>query len=101
MTQLPLIRIYERADLAKTETYPHAKFPFEKFNPVQSSLLDIYDKDANCIVAASTSAGKTLCFEMMAAHEVRVRGNKAIYLSPLKALSQEKLTDWLGEHHFS
>jgi len=96
----PLIKIYE-TDLVKTENYKHAKFPFENFNPVQSGLFNVYDKDANFIVAASTSAGKTVCAEMLISHEIRVNKNKAIYLSPLKSLSQEKLDDWIGEHHFS
>jgi helicase len=96
-----LIRIKEQPELIETSRYQHAKFPFEKFNPVQSGLFEAFDKDANCIVAASTSAGKTVCAEMFMAYEIRVRKNKAIYLSPLKSLSQEKLDDWKAEHHFS
>ncbi len=101
MKNLPLLKIHEREDLIRTEDYPFANFPFEKFNPVQSGLFSVYDKDANCIVAASTSAGKTVCGEMFMAHEVRANKNKVIYLSPLKSLSQEKLDDWNKEaYHF-
>lgn len=98
---LPLIKIYEREDVVKTAKFPYGTFPFEKFSPVQSGLFDVYDKDANFIIAIPTGAGKTVCAEMVMAHEVRARKNKAIYLSPLKALSKEKLDDWLEEHHFS
>jgi helicase len=94
--------IYESSDLKLTADYPYAKFPFEKFNPVQTGLLKTYEQDTNCIVAASTSAGKTVCFEIYASHTIRKHGKKAIYLSPLKSLSQEKYDDWTDpSHHFS
>lgn len=101
MQPLPLIKVYERADLVKTSNFKYAKFPFEKFNPVQSGFLDVYDKDANFVVASSTSSGKTCIAEIAASYEIRHNKNKVIYLSPLKSLSQEKLDDWVGDHHFS
>jgi helicase len=87
--------------LVPTNQFPCASFPFEKFNPVQSRVIEIYDQDANIVVAAATSAGKTVVAEMYLSHEVRKRGGKGLYLSPLKALSQEKIDDWTNEnHHF-
>jgi helicase len=97
-----LIKIQERVDLVKCKDFPLASFSYEYFNPVQSSLIDIYDKDANCVVASNTSSGKTCIAEIFMTHEVRVNKKKAIYLSPLKSLSQEKINDWLSDkHHFS
>jgi len=34
---------------------------------------------------------------MFMSHEARVRGGKAIYLAPLRALAKEKIDDWLSE----
>jgi len=95
-----LIKLQEQPP-RPTKSFPIAKFPFPSFNPVQSSILEVYDKEANCIISAATSAGKTVCAEMYLSYEVRKRGGKGIYLSPLKALSQEKIDDWLDEeYHF-
>ena len=97
-----IIKVKDQNDIVLTKQFPdYAKFPFEKFNPVQSRVFEIFDKDANCIIAAATSAGKTVCAEMFMANECRVRGGKAMYLAPLKALAKEKIDDWTNpKHHF-
>lgn len=100
---MPPVNILEdQPVLVKTSDYPDfAKFPFDTFNPVQSRIFEIFDKEANAIIAAATSAGKTVCAEMFMAHEVRRRGGKAMYLAPLKALAKEKVDDWTNDkHHF-
>ncbi len=95
-----VIKIHEKEPV-NTSQFTLAKFPFEKFTPVQTSLLDIYNQEANCIVASSTGSGKTVCAELFMAHNVRVNKKKTIYLSPLKSLSQEKINEWLhDQHHF-
>lgn len=95
------ISIADQNELINTADCPVAKFPFEQFNPVQSRVFEFYNKDCNALIAAATSAGKTVVAEMFAADEIRTRGGKAMYLSPLKALSQEKIDDWKEpEHHF-
>lgn len=93
----------DQYELVETNKYPnYAKFPFEKFNPVQSRIFEIYKEDCNLVVAAQTSAGKTICAEIMMAQEIRERGGKAMYLAPLRALAKEKIDDWTNEnHHFS
>lgn len=97
-----VISVSDQHQLVPTARFPHARFPFPNFNVVQSRLFESYDKDANCLVAASTSAGKTVCAEMFISHEVRARGGKGMYLSPLKALAEEKKTDWSDPaHHFA
>ncbi len=96
-----LKQIYDK-ELVNTAEFPYGKFPFEKFNPVQSAILDIYDKPENCIVAAATSSGKTIVGELFLSHETRVKGGKGVYLSPLRALTQEKISDWAEpNHHFN
>jgi helicase len=99
------MEVFELEDqdvLVETSQYPYAKFPFEKFNPVQSRIYEIYNQDCNLVVAAKTSAGKTICSEILMAQEIRERGGKAMYLAPLKALAKEKIDDWTDEkHHFS
>jgi replicative superfamily II helicase len=98
----PVNKIGDQTTLVPTSQYPSfAKFPFDNFNPVQSRIMEIYDKDCSAVIAAQTSAGKTVCAEMFMAHEVRKRGGKAMYLAPLRALAKEKIDDWTADtHHF-
>lgn len=65
---------------------------FEKLNPVQSEFFVNRFLDANFIVSARTSAGKTVIAEL-------ARNGKLLYLSPLKAISQEKRDDWTSDGH--
>lgn len=97
-----LIQISDSEKTVSTKKYPYAKWDFDSFNIVQSTLLDYYEKDINGIVAANTSAGKTVCSELFLAHEIRKRGGKGMMLVPIKALAQERYDDWTNEdHHFS
>ncbi len=98
----PVIQTTDQMELVSTSAYPLGKFPFENFNPVQSRVFDYYDKDCSLVVASSTSSGKTIVAELIMAHTVRVRKKKAMFLSPMRALAQEKYDDWTSEnHHFS
>jgi len=98
----PVKTLEDQNNLVSTKKFPkYASFPFENFNPVQSRIFEIYDKDVNAIIAAATASGKTVCAEFFMANEVRKRGGKALYLVPLKALAKEKIDDWTDEkHHF-
>lgn len=83
-----------------TSEFKYMKFPFEEFNPLQTEFLQHIEKDANVVLSAPTSSGKTAVIEMIIAHST-YHGRKAIYLSPLKALSNEKMSDWeCLEHDF-
>ena len=99
MSEVHLIKDMPEDQLANTKDFPLANFPFPKFNPVQSRVLEFYDKPANLVVSAPTSAGKTACAEMLLAHELRERGGKGMYIGPLRALGQQKLNDWRKEDH--
>jgi len=97
----PINKVGDQKVCVATSDYPHAKWGFELFNPVQSRVMDFYNEDCNSLIAASTSAGKTVVAEMFLADEVRRRGGKGMFLAPLRALAREKSEDWKSKsHHF-
>lgn len=97
-----LIKIFDQKDLVSTSNFPHAKFSFPNFNPVQSRIIEFHDKNANFLISAPTSCGKTCVAEVLLSFELRVNKKKGMYIAPLKALAQEKYDDWTSEnHHFS
>jgi replicative superfamily II helicase len=75
-----------------TADYPYP-YPFEEFNPVQSQVYRFKDLTDNLIISASTSAGKTIAAELLI-DSTLAKNKKVIYLSPLKALTEEKYTEW-------
>jgi len=89
----------EDLPLVPTSTFPHGDYPFEFFNYLQSLTYPYYDQDVNLIVSASTSAGKTIVAEQSIAYTI-AQGKKTIFLSPLKAVTQQRLDDWTEESHF-
>jgi len=83
-------------EFAPTNNFSLIEYPFEKFQPIQGALAQVIEErdfNKNIICAAPTGAGKTVLAEMgiAKAHEM---GGKAIYLSPFKALTQEKYDEW-------
>lgn len=94
-----LIEVYDQNSLVPTSKFSYLKFPFEKFNPVQSRVFEYYNSPVNIVVAAATSVGKTTVAEMCLSHEIYHLGGKGMYVGPLKALSQEKIDDWSHESH--
>jgi replicative superfamily II helicase len=98
----PVKKAVDQDVLVATSEYPYAKWKFEKFNPVQSRMMDFYDKETSGLIAASTSAGKTVVAEMFMADEIRRRGGKAMFLAPLRALAREKVDEWTDKnYHFA
>jgi replicative superfamily II helicase/intein/homing endonuclease len=81
-----------------TSVVPHLHYPFERFNPAQSLVVPHKDEDVNIVCAFKTGSGKTICAELIM-DSVLQQGKKAIYTSPLKALSQEKYDDWTSSKH--
>ncbi|MEI8270328.1 MAG: DEAD/DEAH box helicase [bacterium] len=97
----PVVKTEDQNVLVATLEFPYAKWKFEKFNPVQSRCMEFFDKDTNGLIAASTSAGKTVVAEMFISSEVRNRGGKGMFLAPLRALGREKYVEWTDKkHHF-
>jgi len=78
--------------LLPTSSLDNLSYPFEFLNPPQSEFYVNRYLDANFIIQAATSAGKTVIAEL-------ARNGKFLYLSPLKAISQEKWDDWSNEKH--
>lgn len=96
------IELQEPEFLVASKQFKWAHWPFENFNVVQSSLYSIVSEDCNCLVAASTSAGKTVISEMFGSYEIRNNKKKFLFLVPLRALANEKYNDWTEtSHHFS
>ena len=60
-----------------------------EYNPLQQETAKLVDEDCNVVVLAPTSSGKTIVAE-----QYLKLCKKGLYLSPLKALTTEKLQDW-------
>lgn len=63
--------ITDWADCALAETFSLLEFPFERLNPIQTAVLPYADKDMNIILAAPTSAGKTVVCEIVIAETLK------------------------------
>lgn len=84
------VDLKDNVELISTEGYP---YEFDNFNPVQSLVYPHRKTDCNMIISANTSAGKTICAEIVM-DEVLKKDERIIYMSPLKSLTQEKYDDW-------
>ena len=80
--------------LVPTAKVPWVKLPFAELNPMQSLVVPYVTEDVNLVVAAPTSAGKTVVAELLAGWALTVQRRKALFLSPLKAVTQEKYDEW-------
>lgn len=86
-------------DLVPVKEFPHFKFPFKHFNPMQSAVAPyVLYSDCNMVVASPTASGKTQVAEMFISQAL-AEGRRAVYLSPMKALSEEKKADFSEESH--
>ena len=65
-------------------------FPFESFNRMQRAAMPaVLDGDDNVVVSAPTASGKTALAELAICRTLR-RGGTALFLAPLRALTNEK-----------
>ncbi|CAH2045144.1 unnamed protein product [Thlaspi arvense] len=82
-------------------------FSFRYFNSLQSECFPLcFHSDINMVVSAPTGSGKTVLFELcilrLLSKSISKEGRflhakgalKTVYISPSKALVQEKLRDW-------
>lgn len=83
----------QNVELILTKDYKSFQYPFEYFNPVQSQVIPYIQENKNLIISAQTSAGKTICAELLM-DEILKNNKKILYTSPLKSLTQEKYDDW-------
>jgi len=62
---------------------------------MQERCVPFFCEDKNLVVSATVAAGKTAIAEAIISYELsRFDDSKAIYVSPLKALSLEKYEEW-------
>ena len=81
--------------------YPYCDFDFDEWNPVQLKCVPFFTEDCNLVVSASTASGKTVIAEAIMGYELaRTQTGKAVYVSPLKAIGNEKHGDWMRHPTF-
>ena len=69
-------------------------FPFERFNRMQTETLPaLLDSDDNVVVSAPTASGKTAVAEVAICKTLQQDGT-ALFLAPLRALTNEKEREW-------
>ncbi len=69
-------------------------FPFESFNRMQAAALPaIVEGDDNVVVSAPTASGKTALAEAAICRTLAA-GGTALFLAPLRALTNEKEAEW-------
>jgi replicative superfamily II helicase len=69
-------------------------FPFESFNRMQREAMPaILEGDENVVVSAPTASGKTALAELAICRTLE-RGGTALFLAPLRALTNEKEAEW-------
>lgn len=90
---------FSEVKLLETKCFELGHYPFTHFNYLQTLAYEHCFQDNNLIVSAATSAGKTVIAELIISDTIK-KGAKAIYLSPLKALTSEKIDAWTNESHF-
>ncbi|PSQ06005.1 DEAD/DEAH box helicase [Halobacteriales archaeon QS_4_69_31] len=97
--------------MAVTDVLPEyaAAFPFERFNEMQTAALPALlggddgegrdpsggraESDDNVVVSAPTASGKTALAEVAICRTLD-RGGTALFLAPLRALTNEKESEW-------
>ncbi|WP_324665115.1 DEAD/DEAH box helicase [Haloarcula sediminis] len=69
-------------------------FPFERFNEMQSETLPaLLNREDNVVVSAPTASGKTALAELAICKALQA-GGTALFLAPLRALTNEKESEW-------
>ncbi|MFB6206513.1 MAG: DEAD/DEAH box helicase [Haloglomus sp.] len=69
-------------------------FPFETFNRMQTEALPaVLESGENVVVSAPTASGKTALAELAICRALRNDGT-ALFLAPLRALTNEKESEW-------
>ena len=84
----------------RTIDFPYCWFDFEEWNPMQEKCVPFFTQDKNLVVSATVAAGKTAIAEAIISYELSKSDSKAIYVSPLKALSIEKYEGWRKHETF-
>lgn len=80
----------------KKDKMNKSKFPFE-LDDFQKEACEHIDNGKSVVVCAPTGAGKTVIAEH-AIHKAIENGNRIIYTTPLKALSNQKFGDFSSKY---
>lgn len=96
---MDMITLTEETEEKDSSLFSLYQYPFEKFNVVQSTVLEHYQTPNNFIIASATNSGKTVMAEFFLFDALTAKNKKAIYLCPLKSLAAEKHTAWSDESH--
>ncbi|OLL22002.1 putative helicase mug81 [Neolecta irregularis DAH-3] len=69
---------------------------FSHFNPIQTQLFHtVYHTSKNILLGAPTASGKTTVAELAVFWSLQERkGQKIVYVAPMKALVNERVKDW-------
>jgi len=71
-----------------------AAFPFDEFNRMQREAVPaLLDADENVVASAPTASGKTALAELAICKTLR-EGGTALFVAPLRALTNEKEREW-------
>jgi replicative superfamily II helicase len=84
------------AEIAVADVLPDfaGAFPFERFNRMQTATLPaLLDTEENVVVSAPTASGKTAVAEVAICRTL-AEGGTALFLAPLRALTNEKEREW-------
>lgn len=78
----------------RTQDFPYLKFPYYEFNPVQSKVIPLVDKDGNLVVSFRPGTGKTAIAEACFAYHLSVSDKRVAYVCPFRALASQKFELW-------
>jgi replicative superfamily II helicase len=70
-----------------------AAFPFDRFNRMQTEALPALLGEDNVVVSAPTASGKTALAEVAISQTLEA-GGTALFLAPLRALTNQKEREW-------
>jgi replicative superfamily II helicase len=73
-------------------------YGWDELNPVQVEAAGLLSEGSDVVIAANSGAGKTAVAEMAIARALEA-GGRAVYVSPLKALTREKRDAWGARAH--
>jgi replicative superfamily II helicase len=94
-TTPPVVSQSEGDGVAVADVLPEYAdaFPFDRFNRMQTEALPALLGEDNAVVSAPTASGKTALAEVAICRTLDA-GGTALFLAPLRALTNEKEREW-------
>jgi superfamily II RNA helicase len=94
--ELPIPPTFTSDNNNNNNKKPAKEYPFT-LDPFQAQAIDYIQREESVLVAAHTSAGKTAVAEYAIAKALN-QGQRVVYTSPIKALSNQKFRDLQEEY---